>query len=79
MYKIDGYDDAIIGVAYDQPVAEQRLIYDKAKILEILMVRDKMSYTDASEWVEDNIVGAFSDTSYPILARLGPSVEALFD
>ena len=79
MYRIDGYDEAIIGVAYDHPVKEQRLIYDKAKLLELIMARDKVSYTDASEWVEHNIVGVFRDASYPILVRLGPSVEALFD
>ena len=79
MYRIDGYDEAIIGVAYDHPVNEQRLIYDKAKLLELIMARDKVSYTDASEWVEYNIEGSFSNTSYPILVRLGPSVEDLFD
>jgi hypothetical protein len=33
--------------------------YNKNKIIEILMTRDKMSETDAKEYFDFNIVGAY--------------------
>ena len=79
MYRIDGYDEAIIGVAYDHPVSEQRLVYDMAKLVELIMNRDCCSFADAKEWVEYNIAGSFTDTSYPILVECGPVEETVCD
>ena len=47
LLKIDGFDDAIIGV---EESTEQKLIYDIDKIAEILTTRDQMSYEDAYEY-----------------------------
>ena len=41
LLKIDGFDDAIIGV---EESVEQKLIYDIDKIAKILTTRDQMSY-----------------------------------
>ena len=63
----DGYDDAIIGVA--QRFNETFVCYDKQKVLKILMERDDMTYEDAMEFFDFNIVGAF----------VGPRTPAFLD
>ena len=53
----DGFDKAIIGVA--QTFNNFSVAYNKNKIIEILMTRDKMSETDAREYFDFNIAGAY--------------------
>jgi hypothetical protein len=61
----DGLDDAFIGIgcAFNAvPVA----IYDRDKVIEILMTRDVMTYEEAWEFFEFNISGAYVGESTPI-------------
>ena len=51
VFTEDWYDDAIIGVTI-----EGNAIYDYDKLAEILMEHDKMSYEDAVEWIDYNMV-----------------------
>ena len=53
----DGFDKAIIGVS--QTFNNFSVAYNKNKIIEILKTRDKMSETDAKEYFDFNIVGAY--------------------
>ena len=53
----DGLDEALIGIG--QRFNEYFLVYDEAKVLDILMTRDGMDYEDAREFYEVNIVGAY--------------------
>jgi len=53
----DGFDKAIIGVA--QTFNNLSIAYDKNKIIQILRTRDKMSETDAREYFDFNIAGAY--------------------
>lgn len=62
---IDGFDVAIIGYCERinlGPVAA----YDVEKILEILMERDGMEYSDALEFFEFNIKGAWMGEFTPV-------------
>ena len=61
----DGLDDAFIGIgcAFNAvPVA----IYNRDKVIEILMTRDVMTYEEAWEFFEFNISGAYVGESTPI-------------
>ena len=57
----DGFDDAIVGVHLDW----ERVIYDKAKMIEIL-VNEGMTDLDAIEYLEFNVWDAYVGTHTPI-------------
>ena len=60
-----GLDDAFIGVgsAFNSvPIA----VYDKDKVIEILMTRDVMTYEEALEFFDFNIAGAYVGESTPM-------------
>lgn len=60
LLKIDGFDDAIIGI--DE--FSMRLIYSNSKIIEIL--KEEMSEEDAVEHFEYNIKGSWIGQKTPI-------------
>ena len=62
---IDGMDDAIIGIATRPGLTA--LIYDRNKIVEILMDRDGMTEEEASEYVSFNIEGAYVGEKGPLV------------
>jgi len=64
MIIADGFDEAIIGVARrcSQP---DLIAYDAEKIIKILIERDGMSYEEAVEYFEFNIVGAWTGDETP--------------
>ena len=59
----DGFDEAIIGIA-ERIGMETIVAYDKDKVLEILM--KDMSYEEAMEYYEYNILGALMGDFTPI-------------
>jgi len=59
----DGFDEAIIGIA-ERIGMETIVAYDKDKVLEILM--KDMSYEEAMEYYEYNILGAWMGDFTPI-------------
>ena len=61
----DGLDDAIIGIGSrcGQP---DLLVYDKAKVIDILMERDEMTHEQALEFYSFNIEGAWVGEGTPI-------------
>jgi hypothetical protein len=63
--KADGLDDAIIGIASrcGQP---DLITYDVSKILKVLQERDGMSFEEAYEFYEFNILGAYMGEHTPI-------------
>ena len=65
MLKIDGFDDAIIGLT-DSWLPEPKLVYDGQKILEILMSQG-MSDLEALEYCNFNIEGAYVGESTPLI------------
>jgi len=49
----DGFDDAIIGL--DTTNVPYRIVYCKEKMQEILVLQDKMSLSEAIEYLEFNV------------------------
>ena len=64
MIKVDGYNDAIIGVSWDD-----RLVYDIDKMIAILVDRDSMTPDDAYEFLIYNVFESFIDEKQPIYAQ----------
>jgi len=64
----DGFEDALIGFA--QRINEPLLaVYDYNKIVDVLMFRDGMTYDEAIEYIEFNVVGAWVGEQTPIFVR----------
>ena len=61
----DGFDEAIIGLA-TRIGMELVVAYDVEKIIGILINRDGMTYEEAYEYYEFNIVGAWMGEFTPI-------------
>ena len=70
-----GFDDAILGVddnRWDQSKGDEnddskeRVVYSTAKIIEILMKRDGMTYETAREFFDFNIIGGYTGIHTPI-------------
>ena len=66
MITYDGLDDAIVNAVwlYDGTYV---LVYDRWKIIDILMKRDGMSYIDAQDYVCFNIDDAYLGKYTPII------------
>jgi len=62
--KIDGYDDCIVGIGFRFGTG-QILIYDTELIIKKLM-KDNMSYEEAYEYMEFNMMGAYVGDKTPI-------------
>lgn len=73
---LDGLDEAIIGTATrcGQPLL---VVYSRAKLVKVLMKRDKLSWEEAEEHIDVNIVGAWMGERTPIVVEDGgvPSLE----
>lgn len=54
-----------LGTQFSNMVA----IYDRDKIIDILMTQDRMSADDAEEWIDFNIEGAWVGPNTPVLLR----------
>lgn len=61
----DGFDEAIVGVAYKcgQGIS---VAYDTTSCILILMGRDDMSEMEAVEYFEYNVLGSFVGESTPV-------------
>lgn len=73
----DGLDDAFIGVGTtfnSVPIA----VYDKDKIIQILMTRDVMTYEEAWEFFEYNIAGAYVGESTPMYVSVMERPSGVF-
>ena len=66
LLKIDGFDEAIIGV---QESIEPKLVYDIDKIAEILMTREQMSEKDSYDYISYNITSAYVGKKTQILVK----------
>jgi hypothetical protein len=61
----DGFDDAIIGIA-ERINLGPVVAYSVSKILDIMVERDGMTYEDAIEFYEYNILGSWVGENTPI-------------
>tara|TARA_R110000868_G_scaffold176413_1_gene414121 strand:+ start:2686 stop:2958 length:273 start_codon:yes stop_codon:yes gene_type:complete len=69
----DGFEEAIVGIDYLCTPA--RVIYDKNKMVEILMEADDMTLEDAIEYLEYNVFCAYVGEGTPIYAHIGSRQE----
>lgn len=66
---IDGYDEAIIGIA-SRCGSNAVVAYDSDKIIQILIERDGMDEEEAVEFFEFNIAGAYVGENTPMLIQI---------
>jgi hypothetical protein len=67
--KMDGFDEAIIGLT-DGASGTGLLVYDRDKIIKILMDRDGMDEDGAIEYYDFNIAGSYVGEGTPIIVVL---------
>jgi hypothetical protein len=62
---LDGLDNAIIGITEEFGVG-RRILYSKHKILDILSKRDGMTWSEAEEFYDYNILGLHAGEQNPV-------------
>jgi hypothetical protein len=62
---LDGLDEAIVGITEEFETG-RRILYSKDKILDILMKRDLMTYSEAEEFYDYNILGLHAGEQNPV-------------
>ncbi len=62
MLIADGFDDCILGI--DSQL--EKVIYSYHKCVQVLMERDKMTYIEAVEFMDFNVVGSYVGEKTPI-------------
>ena len=71
----DGFEDAFIGVVESFGTAP-KACYDLAQCLDVLMVRDNMTYDEAVEYLEFNVTQAYVGENTPAFINvMSHSVE----
>ena len=68
MIQADGFEDAIIGVGSSFG-RENVLVYNTGEILRILAKRDGMTYDEAREFFEFNVLGSYNGEGMPIFVE----------
>lgn len=68
----DGFDDALIGVAFDQKASIHRVVYDKSKMVDVLCKRDSMTPVEADEYLDFNTWSAWAGKGTPIYVDVMP-------
>ena len=63
--KLDGLDGAILGIV-EEFGNGPRILYSKNKILNILSERDGMTWSEAEEFYDYNILGLYAGEQNPI-------------
>lgn len=66
LLKLDGFDDAIIGVV--ERIGLQAICYDTHKVIKILM--KDMSEEDAWDYYSFNMLGAYVGESTPVFLEM---------
>ena len=57
---LDGLEGAIVGVVEDFGSPGRKMLYSKPRILHILQERDLMTYDEAEEFYDYNILGLYA-------------------
>jgi len=69
LLTVDGFDDCIIGIGSRCSFGPV-LIYDEDKIVQALVDRDSMTWAEAREFYEFNILGAYMGEKTPLFVTL---------
>jgi hypothetical protein len=57
---LDGLEGAIVGIVEDFGSPGRKMLYSKREILNILQERDLMTYSEAEEFYDYNILGLYA-------------------
>ena len=57
---LDGLESAIVGIVEDFGSPGRKMLYSKQRILDILQERDLMTYGEAEEFYDYNILGLYA-------------------
>ena len=66
---LDGLETAIVGIV-EEFGNGNRILYSKSKILDILQKRDGMTYEEAEEYYDYNIIGGYFGERNPVFLDL---------
>lgn len=66
---LDGLETAIVGIV-EEFGNGNRILYSKSKILDILQKRDGMTYEEAEEFYDYNIIGGYFGERNPVFLDL---------
>jgi hypothetical protein len=67
---LDGLESAIVGIVEDFGSPGRKMLYSKQGILNILQERDLMTYSEAEEFYDYNILGLYAGELNPIFLDL---------
>jgi hypothetical protein len=69
LQKIEGFDEAIIGVCmtWNNEALVERVVYDGNKILALLKSDGEMDDQEAQEYLDFNIIGAYMGDTTPVV------------
>lgn len=66
LLMVDGFDEAVIGVE----ALKMRLVYDINKMRTILVERDKMTFEEAMDFLDHNVIGSYVGEQTPIYVEI---------
>ena len=67
---LDGLEGAIVGIVEDFGSPGRKMLYSKPRILHILQERDLMTYGEAEEFYDYNILGLYAGELTPVFLDL---------
>lgn len=67
---LTGLEDAIIGIT-EEFGGQRRVLYSKPKIINILCKRDGMTYSEAEEFYDYNILGLYAGEQNAVFLDIG--------
>jgi len=73
---LDGLESAIVGIT-DEFGAGRRILYSKDKIIQILQERDGMTWDEAEEFFDYNIIGGYFGEQNPVFLELSVKPEPI--
>ena len=73
---LDGLELAIVGIT-DEFGVGRRILYSKDKIIQILQERDGMTWDEAEEYFDYNIIGGYFGEQNPVF--LDVKIQSIID
>lgn len=64
--KVDDFDEAVIGME----VVRMRLVYDISKMRQLLVDRDGMTFDEAMDQLDFNVIGSYVGEKTPIFVEI---------
>ena len=66
LMSADGFEDCLLGVAYNKFTSTHNLVYSRTKCIAVLVARDGMTFEEAVEYFDFNVEGAYMGEKTPI-------------